>query len=328
MEKRIRIELYKTDYYDTWRQFLEQSTNGTHFHSMDFLSYHPQGRFDTCHLLFFENGKLLGLMPSAIVTDTTNHRLMLSPYGASYGGIVHKRKFKFSEATAILNSLQVFGLDNDIQSFRITFPPSIYYEVPCNYFDFLLLKNNAKLINRDISQVVVTSISPSELFTRLSPECRNRIRKAKKSGIYVQISGDIETFYEILVENKRKYKAKPTHSLDEIRKIRTINEDWAKIFMAYTKDGQPIAGVMTMSCNNRVLFSFYPCHLEDFKKYSPINLLNYEIACWAHEKGYKWYDLGTSTVNMEIRKPLLDFKEGFGAFGIVRDTYHWPVDMK
>ncbi len=328
MEKKIRIETYKDDYHDTWEQFLRLSTNGTHFHSMDFLSYHPQDRFDTCHLLFFENGKLLGLMPSAIVSESSGYNTMLAPYGASYGGIVHKENISFSESEAILNALQSFALKNKIQSLRVTFPPPVYYDSPCNYFDFLLLKNNAKIVNREISQVVNTSMDTDEIFNNCSPQCRNRIRKAKKSGIYVQVSGDIESFYKILVENKRKYKAKPTHTLDEIRKIRTINSDWARLFMAYTKDGQPIAGVMTMSCNDRVLLSFYPCHLEDSKKYNPVNLLNYEIACWAHEKGYKWYDLGTSTVSMEIRKTLLDFKEGFGSFGIIRDTYQWPLGMK
>lgn len=183
MEKKIRIETYKDDYHYTWEQFLRLSTNGTHFHSMDFLSYHPQNSFDTYHLLFFKQDKLLGLMPSAIVSESSGYNTMLSPYGASYGGIVHKENMSFSESAAILDSLQSFALKNKIQSLRVTFPPSIYYDSPCNYFDFLLLKNNAKIINREISQVVDTRMDANEILSNCSPQCRNKIRKAQKKRI-------------------------------------------------------------------------------------------------------------------------------------------------
>src|SRR5262249_41782415 len=70
-----------------WRDFLASSSNGTLFHSLDFLAYHSRGRFEVHHLMFERPGKLLALLPAAIVSEPWG-RVLKSPYGASVGGFV------------------------------------------------------------------------------------------------------------------------------------------------------------------------------------------------------------------------------------------------
>jgi hypothetical protein len=56
------------------------SNNGTLFHDLDFLGYH-MGKFDTQHLMFRQGGRLIAILPAAVVVepkyDEKNERYLL-----------------------------------------------------------------------------------------------------------------------------------------------------------------------------------------------------------------------------------------------------------
>jgi hypothetical protein len=81
----ITVHPYEPGQATEWKAFLEASNNGTLFHDLDFLAYHPLERFDTHHLMFRQNGKLIALLPAAIVSEPDDRRFLKSPYGASVG---------------------------------------------------------------------------------------------------------------------------------------------------------------------------------------------------------------------------------------------------
>src|SRR5215468_3242705 len=86
--ERIDVVPFEPRHRDEWRTFVAASDNGTLFHDLDFLDYHRAGRFEEHHLLFFDRGELVAVLPAAIVPGANGARRLASPYGASIGGFV------------------------------------------------------------------------------------------------------------------------------------------------------------------------------------------------------------------------------------------------
>ena len=54
-----------------------------------------------------------------------------------------------------------------------------------------------------------------------------------------------------------------------------------------------------------------------------MSLIVYDTILKAKEDGFKYFDFGTSSVNMKGRENIFRFKESFGAIGVFRHTYYW-----
>lgn len=92
--------------------------------------------------------------------------------------------------------------------------------------------------------------------------------------------------------------------------------------MAYL-NGRPIAGIGVFVINRRVSSSFYLCTDPEFQNVQALSGLVCGAIQRAQDNGFKWFDLGTSSDEMQGRENIFSFKEGFGAIGLFRDTYLW-----
>jgi len=147
------------------------------------------------------------------------------------------------------------------------------------------------------------------------------VRKAVKEGVVVRESDKIEEFYEILQNNlKIRHNVVPTHTLDELLKLKELFPDKIKLFGAFFKN-KMIAGVVNFSCTDDVVLAFYISHNEKYQETRALNLLFYSIFDWAIKSKYKVFDFGIFTVNEEPNFGLARFKENFGASGMFRDTF-------
>ena len=60
----ITVEIKQDFPDDQWDRFVYQSVNGTIFHTCQFLSYHPKGRFEDASLIFRQEAELFALFPA------------------------------------------------------------------------------------------------------------------------------------------------------------------------------------------------------------------------------------------------------------------------
>ena len=68
-EAKFTIVRYHDGMAAVWDQFLQESVNGTFLQSRNFLSYHPQGRFDDWSLLIYDKkNNLAGVCPGTKCT--------------------------------------------------------------------------------------------------------------------------------------------------------------------------------------------------------------------------------------------------------------------
>lgn len=319
----IEIKQYQPSNRNAWNDFIKNSINGTIYHSLDFLDYHPKNKFSQHHLLFYKKSNLIGVLPLAIFKEN-GLKIAKSPYGASVGGIVHKI-VKIDDALEIAKLLTDYLKKIKIARLYYTLPPFIYYKQIGHEIEFALMKQGAKIINRDLTSVIsVAGKNIEEIFqTSFEKRARTAVRKAQKLNIQIKWADhlqNLEDFYRVILESKAKFKTKPTHTLEELRRIEQLCPGALKMILAYYQD-RLVAGEIYLICNEQTIDSHYSCLKEKFAYLNSVNLLKYEFLKWAIKNNFKYVDYGTSSSQMEPQLGIFTFKESFGAVGIFRDTY-------
>ena len=205
----------------------------------------------------------------------------------------------------------------------LTQPPLIYYRNPHQYLDFALMKHDFRYLKREVTAVI--PLDTADPLTTFHGDARRSTKKAMREGVRVIISEDLSRFYEILKHNLgMRHNVTPTHSLDELIKLRRILPDKIIFFGAYIKE-RMLGGIVIFVANLRVILAFYISHDDKYQNYRPVNLLFYEVIKWGRNQGFKYLDLGTFTLGMTPNCGLGRFKENFSARGFLRDTYQLLV---
>ena len=315
----IEIVNYSEEWKDKWDEFVVKSNNGTMFHMQQFFAYHKPGKFKFNHLMFLEDGKLVALLPGSRIGDSFE-----SPIGASYGSIV-TQDLKFSKAMEFVSALLNYAKKEGIKEIELTSAPRVYEKWQNENLDFALLWQGFGYKLHYISSAI--KLEPGlEILPRFQPTIRRNVRKSFKEGIRVEVNEKYEEFYPILLENKARHNVKPTHSLEDLYKLRELMPERLKLFMVYYED-KPIGGSLMFYPNETVALCFYNMLLYEYDQYKPIQRVMYEVVKDATENGYKYVDIGvsqdTSAENpMTPAMSLIEFKEKFDAKTVMRNTFH------
>ncbi len=322
---KVIVKEYEPKYERLWDEFVDSSNNGTMFHKLRFLDYHELGKFNFHHLTFWSRGKLVGVMPAGFKDDGS----FWSPVGASYGSVVTK-DIHFALSLEIIDSLLDYCREKEIPELYMIPPPIIYNKVYNQHIEYSMLYRKFDFENSYISHAIDLKVG-DDFLKYFDKTARKSIRKIlREEKITIEPSEDYEAFYEILIKNKAKHGVKPTHSLEDMLKLRELLPENLRLMLVYYK-GKPIAGSLLFLCNEKVVLCFYNMMLYEYEKLRPIYLIMYETTRWAVENGYEWVDIGVSQDTsaedpMTPALSLIDFKERFFSRGILRSTFHYKFD--
>jgi len=310
---------------DIWTDFILRSNNGTIFHLPDFLDYHPEGRFRNHHLIVENASGIVSVIPGAL-TDREDGTWFRSYPGASYGGPVFNDSLGLSKIENTIDELCSYCRSNGFRGIELTPPPIVYYRRPHNYLEFSLVKRDFKYMKRELTAVIDLSRFGEELNLGFRSSAIRGVKKAEKNGVEVSENSDFSLFYHVLESNlQQRHGVKPTHTLEELEKLRSLlGRDRIRQFIAM-KDGDVLAGMVMFHCNPRVTLAFYISHDQEHQALRPVNSVYMEVIRWAKQMGYHYMDLGTFTLNMDVNYGLCRFKESFSARGIFRNTLFGTV---
>ncbi len=241
-----------------WDEFVKQSDNGTIFHEQRFLSYHPNERFSNDSIVFYKKNKILALLPATIV-ERYGMRIFVSHQGASYGGFVYK-DLNLQEAHKLVDLIEKIAKEKHCNRVVLTLPPIIYQKKYSNYLDFALYRNGFSYLKREISSVVRLDFPQNNPAVIYREEAVRALNKAKKMGVEIAETDKFDAYYEILKNNLRmRHNVTPTHSLDELIKLKNLYPTKIRLFGAFLGDNL-IAGVCNFSANSEVVLAFYISH--------------------------------------------------------------------
>src|SRR5262249_37644243 len=101
-----------------WNELLARSVNGTLFHDLHFLRYHPADRFAFHHLVFKRDGRPVALLPGGL-SGTAGPPTFCSPLGASVGGFA-VAGLTAELAMGLVDVLQAYARMPDLAGVQIT----------------------------------------------------------------------------------------------------------------------------------------------------------------------------------------------------------------
>lgn len=322
----IIIKEYTPDKREIWDNFVDISNNGTMFHKIRFLDYHPEGRFQFHNLMFYKGTDLIALLPGGLKENNT---IFWSPVGASYGSFVTK-DIPFSLALNIVDTFMEYCRKIGIKEAFLIPPPLVYSINISQHLEYAMLYRKFDFELHYISHAIDLKFGNNFLqhFDKTARKTLHKILRENK--IRIEESDDYETFNRILLANKAKHNAKPTHSLDDMLKLRELLPENLRLYLVYYGD-IPIAGSLLFLTNKKVVLCFYNMLLYEYEYLKPVYLIMHETVRWAVENGYEWVDIGVSqdTQSDDPMTPSLNliyFKERFAAKGILRSTFHYKFD--
>ncbi len=319
----IIVREYEPSMREAWDRFVDESNNGTMFHKMQFLDYHPEGRFDFYHLMFFRGDELVGVLPGGLKNGGAE---FWSPVGASYGSIV-TRDISFELSLGIVDAFIEFCRVKGFRDVYLIPPPLVYSKNYSQHVEYAMLYRKFDFELHYISHAIDLKHGDN-FMAYFDKTARKSLHKIFREGrLTIRETLDYETFNRILLDNKKRHDAKPTHSLEDMLKLQELMPDNLRLYLVYYDD-IPIAGSWLFLTNSKVVLCFYNMLLYEYEHLKPVYLIMHETVRWAIENGYEWVDIGVSQDTraedpMTPSMNLIYFKERFDSRGILRSTYHY-----
>jgi hypothetical protein len=314
----LRLVRYSEDYFNRWNEFVESSNNGTIFHRLDFLAYHKE-KFsgNEHHLIILKGDQIFAVFPMAVF-DTGKGRIARSPYGGSYGGFVTRKPTNYYLSNKIVTLLIEYLKEIAVSEIFVTLPPAIFETIHSDTLFFSFLENGFLIVNSDVSSIVALENWRDESKMFSSRE-KNIIRKTKKAEVILKSTQQIDDFWNILGKNYQKIGVQPTHSFEEWKYLCEKFPDKFCNDVAYLAN-KPIAAIGHIQVNKFTDTTFYLCSDHEYNKTQALTKLIYSAILQAKRKNFKWFNLGTSSLNMIAYGNIFRFKESFGTIGIFRHT--------
>jgi hypothetical protein len=315
-----KLHRYQPKYFDVWNRFVEQASNGTIYHRLDFLEYHNDRFAENIHnLLIFKGDSIVGVIPLAFFEEA-GKCIAKSPFGGSYGGFVFKTALSYRSSKLVITEFLKYLKSIGIDEINITPAISDFCSSPCDTLVFSMLELGFKISNSDITSIV--SMNKDDIIQSIfTSRARNVIRKAKSQEIEIIKNGNIDDFWSIMAKTFARHGKSPTHTKNEFIFLNRRFPDRIYCDIAYYQD-MPIAGIGYIKINERTNSSFYLCSDEAYSHTQALSLLIGNGVIDSKKNGLTYFDFGTSSVNMVGRENIFLFKESFGATGRFRNTYH------
>lgn len=166
-----------------------------------------------------------------------------------------------------------------------------------------------------------------DILSRMKQKTRYNIHLAEKKGVVVRPSGDIATFYTLMMTTGSR-DSFGVHSLDYYQRAYEVFQprQECELFIAEYQE-EPLAGLMVFRHGKRAWY-FYGASANQHRELMPSYLTQWRAICWAVQQGCIEYDLwgvpdedeATLEANFTQRNDGLwgvyRFKRGFG--GLVR----------
>lgn len=308
------IVRYNPEYKKKWDTFISVSKNSTFLFYRDFMEYHSD-TFSDHSFLFFNKNSLVAVIPGNL-----HENAFYSHEGLTYGGFVTGNKVGTKNILDIFCLLNSELKKNGINEVIYKPVPYIYHTLPSQEDLYALFRLNAKRVACNISSSVFqeNKIKFRRLRTR-------KINLGLKNKIQIREDFDFESFWALMNRNlMSKYNTKAVHSVEEIKKLAFTFPDNIKLYKA-DLNNEYLAGAVIFK-TRRVAHVQYLHSSETGKKMGAPDYLLSELIHKVYSN-VPIFDLGTSNENdgTFLNENLAFHKEGFGARGIVYETYKYCI---
>jgi len=300
---------------DEWNLFVASSKNGTFLFDRRYMDYHSD-RFEDCSLMVYRKNQLFALLPG-----NRKDKTYVSHQGLTYGGLVTGGQATAEHVCDIFVAVNAWLKEHHFQKVIYKPVPWIYHSLPADEDLYaLFVRCQARLVERDVSSTIVFANRLKFAESRLSG-----VRKARRNGLVVRESDDIESFWSILTQNLQiKYGAMPVHTALEMRLLKDRFPQHIRLFMTYQSE-TPLGGTVLYLTPQVVHTQYISASLEG-KQQGALDLL-FDHLLNEEDFGRPYFDFGTSARenSNEVNSSLIFQKQGFGGRSVCYDWYEYDL---
>lgn len=236
------------------------------------------------------------------ILETGKYYDLETPYG--YGGPLCDSIVSEGDQKQFILEFCNYAIEHGIVSQFVRFHPLLMNHMLATHI----------FETRYLHDTIFIDTSSAELILKnMDSKNRNMVRKAAKNGVTI-VRKEIDEYHDFLPiykETMNKDEADDYYYFEEeYFEAQSMLRDNACIFYAMLGK-KPIAAAM-MYYNDRFIHYHLAGTVTEYRKYAPSNLLLYETACWACEKGIKKFHLGGGITQDDN---LFGFKKQFNKGG-------------
>lgn len=306
----IRIFQYTQEFHDIWDDFIDRSKSPMFMFHRNFMEYHAD-RFTDFSLLFYDDDKLVALLPASVQDG-----VLCSHGGLTYGGFFTAPETKQHHINDCVDALITYLHDRKIHEFIYKSVPYIYHLIPAEEYLWPLLQHGANLWRSDVASVI-----DLENPQKMSKGRKAQIARARRENVSVAESEDFENF--IRLENQvlwQHHQTKAVHTAAELVLLKSRFPENIRLWTAM-HGGQMIAGALVFIYSNCVHTQYLAAN-ETARQIGGLDLLIKHLIDYFQGKK-KWFDFGISTEQngTVFNTGLCAQKESFGARSVAYNFY-------
>ena len=294
-----------------------------------FLNYHIDRKFQNHSLLFYQKNILICVLPAALVVENKDTILYSHP-GASYGGLIYK-KLSFQLSQKIILALEKYCLTHCITKCALRQTPFIYHKTYNASVDYILHLRGFRAVEKYISHCLyLDSRTDPLLYIQKRKQRYIKSNFLHNDDFTFTENDQLDEFYKILKQNKKKFKTSPTHSLKELQYLLKNFKQHIKLFTSYHKH-KIMGGVLLFFTTQNTCLIFYNVVTENASNKNISLYQIYRCIEYCVNNSFHVVDFGVSHLPNE-KNPLLPklslikFKEQFGCVGAIRLVYEKNIN--
>lgn len=295
---------------DNYRKFYERTpvTERLLFNSPEFLSYKNPNP-----LAFLDwRTKDASFAQSAcwVAVGANSQRTIVIPGGASFGGPIAHRHLRLDDYANLFHAL--IDYSHLAGYTRIEWTPSMPHHGATGdeEAEFAALQLGFQSQISGLESVVTLPAVHDSKF-------QNLLRKCRREGLTYIDDVELDSFYTALEAVYSRHNTHPTHSKHELAVLKHRFPKAIR-FVGVLKGSELAATACLFRISPTADLVFYMCTIDKHKKDNPMMLLISEDMIASTRAGCLFYNFGTSSVGLELRENVLNFKQQFGARGFMR----------
>lgn len=326
MAKEIKIVEYDRSYEEKWDKFvLDGSANGTFLQTRNFLSYHPQERFEDCSQLFINGNTIIAVLP-AHIERKNNGMKFLSHGGSTFGGIVIGRdNCNISYVELILNSFEEYIKEKGFNEIILKQTSPLYQKDGSDLIDYFLYMNGYTC-SQELGYYVDFGDYNKDIVSNFSSSRRRDYRYSLKNDLIfrqLKTEKEIQDFYNVLCDNYTKFHKIPVHTLEELLDLKYSRIPQNVDFYGVYLQDRLMAGSMVFLFSKTMMHTQYLAVKQGHADLYANEFLYANLIKTAQQNDYEKLSFGISTLEEGkiLNRNLALYKEGFGTKEYINFRY-------
>jgi len=320
---KLIINKFNSEDMKVWDNFvINDSLNGTIYHTMLFLSYHKD-KFEDSSIMLYDKNKLIAVFPCCKINEEYySHR------GSTCGGIVIlENYYELIKLTEIMDMIYDYYNGN----LHIKLSETVYFKnnIKNDLLNFVLSQKCKSY--QDIS--LFFDVNRNDNIIDSFPKNDNKrlllkyIKNTDKEMSFV-VSNEVEDYinYYFLLEKilKERNDVKPLHSLDEFILLKELLRDKQFLFLSKDSNGNILSGSLVFLINSNTYYTVYLMTNYE-KENSQVFYLLYELFELAKRNNISTVNLGACSTGggKDILYSKYKFKSSCGCEPSLKYSYSY-----